>query len=104
MTDYQAIFDKVESTLVRVGSQNVPEETIRKNLDAFKEVATKEFTDADYFHVLICVPFYSGFKAAIVNKKMGTIRKHFPDYVTVAGYDDKGIGTIARSYLFLQRE
>ena len=30
MTDYQAIFDKVESTLVRVGSQNVPEETIRK--------------------------------------------------------------------------
>jgi DNA-3-methyladenine glycosylase I len=95
MTDYQAIFDKVESTLVRVGSQNVPEETIRKNLDAFKGVATKEFTDADYFHVLICVPFYSGFKADIVNKKMGTIRKHFPDYKTVAGYDHERVSEIS---------
>lgn len=95
MTDYQAIFDKVESTLVRVGSQNVPEETIRKSLDAFKGVATKGFTDADYFHVLICVPFYSGFKADIVNKKMGTIRKHFPDYKTVAGYDHERVSEIS---------
>jgi len=91
MTDYQAIFDAIGSTLIRVGSKNVPEATIRRRLDVFKQVETKRFTDADYFDILISVIFYSGFKAAIVNKKMGTIRKHFPDYMTVAGYGHEEI-------------
>ncbi len=94
-TDYQAIFDKVETTLIRVGSQNVPEETIRRNLDVFKEIATKRFTDADYFGTLISVIFYSGFKADIVNKKMGAIRKHFSDYRTVADYGRDKVNEIA---------
>jgi hypothetical protein len=48
MTDYGAIFDAVGSALIRVGSQNVPETTIRRHLDEYKRVETKHFTDADY--------------------------------------------------------
>ena len=90
MTDYQAIFNKVESTLIRVGAQNVPEESVRKNL----EVATKKFADEDYFDVLVYVPFYSGFKADTVNNRMSTIRKYFSDYRAVAGYDRKKVSEI----------
>lgn len=95
MTDYQAIFEKVESTLIRVGSKSVPEETIRRNLDVFKGIKTKRFTDADYFETLIPVPFYSGFRADIVNKKMGRIRKYFSDYRTVADYGRDKVNEIA---------
>lgn len=85
----------MESTLIRVGSQSVPETTIRGRLDKFKQVETKRFTDADYFRILVSVVFYSGFKAHIVNKKMGAIRRHFPDYTTVAKYDQQRVREIA---------
>jgi DNA-3-methyladenine glycosylase I len=94
MTDYQTIFNKVESTLIRVGSQNIPQEIVRKNLDEFKKIASKKFTNTDYFQVLIYVPFYSGFKADTVNNRMDTIRKYFSDYKIVAGYDLKKISEI----------
>ena len=102
MTDYRAIFDAIESTLIRVGSKNVPEATIRRRLDVFKE--TKRFTDADYFDILISVIFYSGFRAAIVNKKRDTIRKHFPDYKTVAGYDHERISKITSDPQMIKHE
>jgi len=101
MTDYWAIFDAVESTLIRVGSQKVPETTIRRHLDEYKRVGTKQFTDADYFELLIRVPFYSGFRGAIVNKKMGAIRRHFPTTRSLRAMTNKGFARslpIRRSY------
>jgi len=83
MPDYADIFSKVESALIRAGSQNVPEPVIRKRLDQFKQVETKTFTDAEVYDILVSVVFYSGFRAHIVNQKMGAIRRHFPDYATV---------------------
>lgn len=91
MTDYKAIFNKVESTLVKVGAQKIPKETIRKNLDKYKKVVTKRFTDKDYFRILVYVPFYSGFKADTVKNRMDTILKYFSDYRTVANYDHKKV-------------
>ncbi len=88
MKDYKAIFDKVESTLISVGSANLPIDRIRANLDEFKHLEGKAFSDADYYWILVCVVFYAGFRAATVNAKLNLIRQHFPDYETVACYDE----------------
>ena len=86
MVDYQAIFNKVESTLVRIGDQDARQEDMRHGLYAFRNAATKTFTDADYFSIMVHVAFYSGFKATTVDAKRPTIDKYFSDYKTVAGY------------------
>lgn len=94
MKDYKAIFDKVESTLISVGSRNLPTDKIRANLDEFKHLEDKTFSDAEYYWVLVYVVFYSGFKAATVNAKLDLIRKHFPDSETVARYGHDRIDEI----------
>jgi DNA-3-methyladenine glycosylase I len=94
MKDYKAIFDKVESTLISVGSRNLPTETIRAKLDEFKHLEGRTFSDAEYYWILVYVVFYAGFKAAIVGAKLDLIRKYFPDYETVAGYENNKIGEI----------
>ncbi len=94
MKDYRAIFDGVESTLIRVGSRNLPEEKIRARLDKFKEFEGRTFTDAEYYWTLVCVIFYSGFRAATVSGKLDVIQGHFPDYVTVADYGEDEVGRI----------
>ncbi|MCL4204728.1 MAG: DNA-3-methyladenine glycosylase I [Pirellulaceae bacterium] len=96
MTDYKAIFDGVESTLINLGSKTAHPDKIRKNLDWFKHVEHAVFTDADYYSTLVWVTFYSGFRAATVNARMESIRSHFPDYETVAGYDDAKVERIAQ--------
>lgn len=88
MKDYKAIFEKVESTLISVGSANLSADKIRANLDEFKHLEDKAFSDADYYWILVYVVFYAGFKAAMVNAKLNRIRQYFPDYEIVAGYDE----------------
>lgn len=87
MKDYKAIFEKVESTLIGVGSANLSAKRIRANLDEFKHLEYKAFSNADYYWILVYVVFYAGFRAATVNEKLDLIRRYFPDYETVAGYD-----------------
>jgi DNA-3-methyladenine glycosylase I len=88
MKDYKAIFEKVESTLISVGSANLSADRIRANLDEFKHLEGKTFADADYYWILVYVVFYAGFRAATVNAKLNLIRQYFPDYETVAGCDE----------------
>ena len=88
MKDYKAIFEKVESTLISVGSANLSADKTRANLDEFKHLEGKAFSDADYYWILVYVVFYAGFRAATVNAKLNLIRQYFPDYETVAGYDE----------------
>ena len=94
MIDYRAIFDGVESTLIRVGSRNLPEEKIRARLDKFKELEGKAFTDAEYYWILVRTIFYSGFRAATVSAKLDVIQGHFPDQETVAGYGEDEVSRI----------
>jgi len=88
MKDYKTIFEKVESTLISVGSANLSPDRIRAKLDEFKHFEGKTFSDAEYYWILVYVVFYAGFKAATVNAKIDLIRQYFPDYETVAGYDE----------------
>ncbi len=94
MKNYKDIFDKVESTLIRVGSENLSAEKIRANLDKFKKLGSKIPNDADYYKSLVHIIFYSGFRAATVTPKLPVIDEHFPNYETVAGYDESMVNTI----------
>jgi DNA-3-methyladenine glycosylase I len=94
MTEYKAIFERTESTLINIGSQNVSENEIRANLDAFKRLEGKTFTDSEYYWILVRVIFFAGFKAATVNARLDLIRQHFPDYHTVSAYGDNKITDI----------
>jgi len=94
MKDYKKIFHKVESTLISVGSSNIPAETIYANLNEFKQLEEKAFSDADYYWGLVCVVFYAGFRAATITAKLNLIRQYFPDYENVAGYDESKVDEI----------
>lgn len=91
---YKEIFETVESHLVKYGSLNKPEVEIRANLDKFKTYGTRERTDNDYFLTLVFVAFYSGFRAATVTAKTDIIKRHFPDWKTVAAYTEDDVQRI----------
>lgn len=94
MIDYREIFAGIESTLINVGTKNLPEDQIRANLNAYKHVEGRTFTDAEYYSTLVSVVFYSGFRAATVTAKIELIRRYFPDYKTAAAYHDEDIHAI----------
>lgn len=94
MTDYKSIFDTVKNTLLAEGSKHLPLEKIQERLDVFKRVEGKSFSDSDYYRILVKIIFYAGFRAAIVNAKIDTIHKHFPDFEIVANYGEKEFNNI----------
>lgn len=77
MKQYKAIFEKVESTLINTGSTILPVEKIRAALDEFKHFEGMAFSDTDYYWGLVCVVFYSGFRASTVTAKLDLIRQYF---------------------------
>jgi DNA-3-methyladenine glycosylase I len=91
---YKAIFDGVESALVRVGSEKMPVEDIRRYLDEWKHYAGRELDDDGYYQILVEVIFYSGFRAATVTAKLPIIYAHFPSYKTAAAYGQEQIERI----------
>ncbi len=94
MKDYKSIFESIESSLFTEGSKNLPIETIRANLNRFRQLEGKSFSDDEYYQIIVNVIFYAGFRAATVNSKIDTIRKHFPSYEIVAKYSEKEINKI----------
>ena len=94
MIDYSLIFNDIESTLIRVGAKNLPADQNRIELNKYRHLEGKTFTDSEYYRKLVCIVFYSGFRAATVTAKCDVIRKHFPDDKTVATYGDDEIRKI----------
>lgn len=88
MKDYKAIFESIETSLITEGSKNLSTEKIRENLDWYKHLEGKIFSDNDYYQILINVIFYSGFRAATVTAKISTIREYFSDYLAVTEYTE----------------
>ena len=88
MKAYKAIFESIETSLITEGSKTLSVEKIRENLNWFKHLEGKSFSDNDYYQILVNVIFYSGFRAATVTEKIPVIRKYFSDIQTVAGYSE----------------
>lgn len=104
MIDYKEIFEKIEFTLISIGSRNLPTDNIRIKLDEFKKLEGKTFSDADYFWILVYVIFYSGFTAATVNSKLDLIHSYLSDYRTVAGYEDDKVIEILNDRQMIRNE
>jgi DNA-3-methyladenine glycosylase I len=104
MKEYKVVFEGIESTLINIGSLNLPEDKIRENLDRFKHIEGKTFSDADYYWKLVCVIFYAGFRAATVSDKLDLIRGYFSEYITVANYEDDEIGKILNDVKMIRNQ
>jgi DNA-3-methyladenine glycosylase I len=91
MKDYKKIFDAIETSLISEGSKHLAVESIQANLNWFKQIEGKSFSNSDYYRVLVDVIFYSGFRAATVTAKINSIHKHFQNYELIAKYGEKEI-------------
>jgi DNA-3-methyladenine glycosylase I len=92
--DYSKVFKLTEKTLIQYGSKQKNKSDIIKELSIFKNFATKEYSDDDYYEKIVFVIFYSGFRAATVTAKRHIIRKHFPSIKQVAAYTQSDIDKI----------
>ena len=94
MANYKKLFESIEKSLLTEGSKALPIEQIQERLEIFKHFETREFSDSDYYQILVNVVFYSGFKAATVTSKLETIHKHLGIFEAVADYEGKDIERI----------
>ncbi|HEY6072671.1 MAG TPA: hypothetical protein VIV15_04565, partial [Anaerolineales bacterium] len=83
MIDYKTLFERVEATLLEVGSRQLPVEQIRANLEPYKHFAGQRFTNDEYYWKLVGVIFYTGFRAATVTERLDILRGYFSNYLEV---------------------
>lgn len=86
MHPYKEIFEGIYSTLKRVSK--LSGEKFDKELEKYMELENCNFLDEYYFDKLIIIPFYSGFRATIVDDKVERIKHYFPDYQKVSNYGE----------------
>lgn len=89
MTDYKAIFTAVLETIIK--NSTYPREKVLSRFEPFKHFDFESFDDRYLYQVLAYIPFFAGMKAMTVARKIPTIKEYFPDYETVAGYDEAKI-------------
>jgi DNA-3-methyladenine glycosylase I len=85
--NYIDIFDKIETALKQ--NSNLSERQFQEKYKFFLDLKFTKKSDSEYFDILKLIVFYSGFKAETVTKKIDTINKHFPDFGTIAKYNEK---------------
>lgn len=82
---YRSVFGRVEETLLSYGSRHKPRSAIVAELAPFRALPLS-FSDDEFFWRLVCVVFYSGFRASTVTGRLPVIREHLGDYRRVAAY------------------
>lgn len=91
---YAEVFAAVEQQVIETGSKQLGAPAVREYLSEFKTFAARHFSDDEVFWKLVLVAFYSGFRAATVASKLEVIRRHFPDWQSVAQYGEADIQRI----------
>jgi DNA-3-methyladenine glycosylase I len=91
---YDEVFRAVERQVLALGSQGLAADAVSQHLNNFKTFSTSSFNDDEVFWKLVLVAFYSGFRAATVTNKLDVIKRHFPDWQTVARYSEADIQRI----------
>lgn len=91
---YEEVFKRVELKLLELRSPNIDTDVQLGMLEDFKKYGTRKLSDENYFHIMVKVVFYSGFRAETVKAKEGVILKHFPDLNTTASYGEQDIENI----------
>ena len=93
---YAEVFERVERKLIELRSHDFDAQAQRDKLDEFKKYEERSLSDEDYFHIMVKVVFYSGFRAETVKAREAAILRHFPDLKTTAAYGEKDIANILR--------
>jgi len=91
---YAQVFSALEHQVLALGSQGLSADAVSQHLNSFKTFSTSSFSDDEVFWKLVLVAFYSGFRAATVTNKLDVIKRHFPDWQTVAQYGEADIERI----------
>jgi DNA-3-methyladenine glycosylase I len=84
--NYIHIFSATEQTLKT--NSGLSDESFANRFSSFRNQTFRKRTDEEYFQILKCIVFYSGFRAETVTKKLDVINKHLPDYKTISLLDD----------------
>jgi len=102
MKNYKSIFERIESTLIAHSTLGTTE--VREQLEGFKHLEGKTFSDDEYYWICVYVVFYSGFRAATVTAKLDVIRKYFGDFRAVAQYNESNVERIMRDREMIKNE
>jgi DNA-3-methyladenine glycosylase I len=94
MTDYKAIFEAIEHSLLK-NSVNPAE--LKLGLDSFKEFENKVSTDEEFYEITQIVVFASGIKASTMHKYHPGVRKHLPSIEVAAACTPEDIIRITQS-------
>ena len=92
MGKYKDIFDLTLETIIK--NSNYSRETVLSRFERFKHFDFDAFDDNYLYQVLAYIPFYAGMKSKTVTSKIDTIKGYFPDYKTVARYDESDFNKI----------
>ena len=100
--NYSDIFLKVEGTLKK--HSELSDKSFADKYSTFSNLTFSNRTDDEYFDILKLIPFYSGFNATTVNKKLDTIKNHFPDYKIISLFGDSQIEQILSDKHMIKNE
>lgn len=79
-----SIFQRVYRTLYT--HSDYSEKEFEEKFRPFKDYENRIMSDDDYYRLLVDIIFYSGFRAATVDKYLERIHMHFPNYQVVSRY------------------
>ena len=100
--DLAYIFNCIYNTLIEQSDYSKQE--FEEKFNDFKHYEKRKLDDNGYYKILVDVIFYSGFKAATVNKYNNTIHKHFSNYIVVSNYSNNQIDKISNDYNMIKNK
>jgi DNA-3-methyladenine glycosylase I len=97
-----SIFQRVKETLFSNSSYTQTE--FDERFDVYKNYENRVMSNNDYYQLIVNIIFYSGFRAATVEKYLDTIHAYFSDYKVVMDYDLEQIERIKNDPQMIQNK
>lgn len=97
-----SIFQRVKETLFSNSSYTQTE--FDERFDVYKNYENRVMSNNDYYQLIVNIIFYSGFRAATVEKYLDTIHAYFSDYKIVMDYDLEQIERIKNDPQMIQNK
>jgi DNA-3-methyladenine glycosylase I len=92
LKNYMEIFNRIENTLRKESSFS--HEDFEKAFEWYRNCNYKNMSDDEIYWTMVCVVFYSGFRAKTVSERLQSLEKYFKDYQKVKGYTQAEVAQI----------
>jgi len=102
MGKYKKVFDSALDTIIQ--NSTYSKDKVLSRFERFKHFDFDSFDDKYLYQSLAYIPFYAGMKAKTVSSKIDTIIKYFPNYESVADYDESFIDKIMSDPKMIKHE